>query len=71
MALVAFVQFLTAMDTKNTVSVLRSQGDPLRHYTGLTSDLEKRLTWHNAAQTITGPERRQNIDCRAFTHGRR
>ena len=40
------------METKNTVYILRSDSNQSRHYTGLTSDLEKRLKWHNA-----GPRR--------------
>ena len=36
------------MQTKNTVYILRSDSNQSRHYTGLTSDLEKRLKWHNA-----------------------
>jgi predicted GIY-YIG superfamily endonuclease len=30
------------------VYVLRSDRDPERHYVGLTSDVDKRLAWHNA-----------------------
>jgi putative endonuclease len=40
------------MDDKNTVYILRSDKDPSRHYTGLTSDLDKRLRWHNAGQNV-------------------
>jgi predicted GIY-YIG superfamily endonuclease len=32
------------------VYVLRSDRDPERHYVGLTSDVDRRLEWHN-----TGP----------------
>jgi putative endonuclease len=35
---------------KRFVYILRSQSDPLRHYVGVTSDVENRLEWHN-----TGP----------------
>lgn len=40
------------METKNTVYILRSDSNQSRHYTGLTSDLEKRLKWHNAGQNV-------------------
>ena len=40
------------MEAKNTVYILRSEINPARHYTGLTSDLEKRLKWHNAGQNV-------------------
>jgi len=33
---------------KRFVYVLRSDSDPLRHYVGVTSDVERRLEWHNA-----------------------
>lgn len=36
---------------KRFVYVLRSQSDPARHYVGLTSDVERRLGWHNAGPT--------------------
>jgi predicted GIY-YIG superfamily endonuclease len=32
---------------KQTVYIIRSNTDPSRHYTGLTSDVEARLEWHN------------------------
>ena len=37
------------------VYVLRSQSDPSRHYTGVTSDVDGRLEWHNhgpSGQTV-------------------
>jgi predicted GIY-YIG superfamily endonuclease len=40
------------METKNTVYILRSDSNQSRHYTGLTSDLEKWLKWHNAGQNV-------------------
>ena len=40
------------METKKTVYILRSDCNPSRHYTGLTSDLDKRLRWHNAGQNV-------------------
>ena len=33
---------------KRFVYVLRSESDPQRHYVGITSDVERRLEWHNA-----------------------
>jgi putative endonuclease len=38
------------MGQKTIVYILRSERDPSRHYTGLTSDLDQRLYWHNAGQ---------------------
>ena len=37
------------MDTpeKRFVYILRSDADPERHYTGITSDVAARLDWHN------------------------
>ena len=40
------------MEPKNTVYILRSESNRSRHYTGLTSDLDKRLKWHNAGQNV-------------------
>jgi putative endonuclease len=34
-------------DSARIVYVLRSESDPERHYTGLTSNLRSRLEWHN------------------------
>jgi predicted GIY-YIG superfamily endonuclease len=36
------------MGNKRFVYILRSDVDPDRHYIGITSDVEKRLRWHNA-----------------------
>jgi predicted GIY-YIG superfamily endonuclease len=38
------------MDPKRFVYILRSDTHPDRHYVGVTSDVERRLKWHN-----TGP----------------
>ena len=35
---------------KCTVYILRSEQNPDRHYTGITSDVAMRLRWHNAGQ---------------------
>ena len=32
---------------KRFVYILRSETNPQRHYTGVTSDVEARLDWHN------------------------
>jgi putative endonuclease len=43
--------------SKRTVYVLRSLADPERHYVGITSDVERRLEWHNhgpSGQTVRG-----------------
>ena len=34
---------------KRIVYILRSDPEPARHYTGLTSDLPGRLKWHNGS----------------------
>ena len=40
------------MGDKTIVYMIRSDRDPRRHYTGLTSDFEQRLRWHNAGQNV-------------------
>jgi len=40
------------MGNKTIVYILRSQHNPLRRYTGLTSDLDLRLQAHNAGQNF-------------------
>ena len=40
------------MQTTTTVYILRSDSNQSRHYTGLTSDLKKRLKWQNAGQNV-------------------
>ena len=32
--------------------VLESLAEPARHYTGLTSDPDERLAWHNAGRSV-------------------
>ena len=39
------------MSDKHFVYILRSGADPNRHYTGITSDVEKRLHWHNTGRS--------------------
>jgi putative endonuclease len=41
-------------DQKRIVYILRSNRDPARHYTGLTSDLRSRLRWHNESASGYG-----------------
>ena len=36
-------------DHKRIVYILRSEREPARHYTGLTSDLLARVEWHNGS----------------------
>ena len=43
---------MAGMEPKTIVYMLRSDSNPTRHYTGLTSDLEQRLRWHNAGQNV-------------------
>lgn len=40
------------MHAKRIVYVLRSLTIPERHYVGLTSDLSRRLAWHNAGWNV-------------------
>jgi predicted GIY-YIG superfamily endonuclease len=43
---------------KKTVCILRSDHNPERHYTGVTTDIVQRLRWHNAAwNTDTAQDR--------------
>jgi putative endonuclease len=39
------------MDPKRFVYILRSDTHPDRHYVGVTSDVERRLDWHNSGAT--------------------
>jgi predicted GIY-YIG superfamily endonuclease len=32
---------------KRFVYILRSDGDPAKHYVGITSNVDERLEWHN------------------------
>jgi predicted GIY-YIG superfamily endonuclease len=34
------------------VYILRSEREPARHYVGITSDVRRRLEWHNAGQNV-------------------
>ena len=36
------------MDSRRFVYILRSDSQPDRHYVGLTSDVTRRLVWHNS-----------------------
>jgi putative endonuclease len=38
----------SSMGEKRFVYILRSDADPNRHYVGLTSDIARRLIWHNS-----------------------
>jgi putative endonuclease len=46
------MHLVPCMKNKTIVYILRSQRNPLRRYTGLTSDLELRLQSHNAGQNV-------------------
>ena len=50
--LAAGVHIVMCMGNKTIVYVLRSQRNPLRRYTGLTSDVDLRLQAHNAGQNV-------------------
>jgi putative endonuclease len=39
-------------EDRRFVYILRSEPDPTRHYVGVTSDVTKRLQWHNAGQNV-------------------
>ena len=46
------------MSDKRFVYILRSDADPHRHYTGITSDVEARLRWLNSGPSgMTIPDR--------------
>jgi len=46
------------MESKKIVYILRRDADPKRHYVGLTSDVERRLHWHNTGPSgVTFPNR--------------
>ena len=46
------------MSDKTIVYVLRSVPHSTGRYTGLTSDIKRRLQWHNAGQNVdTAPDR--------------
>ena len=40
------------MANAHIVYILRSLSSPDRHYTGITSDVEQRRAWHNAAENL-------------------
>lgn len=40
------------MANAHIVYILRSLSSPNRHYTGITSDVEQRLAWHNAGENL-------------------
>jgi putative endonuclease len=40
------------MDNAHIVYILRSLSSPDRHYIGITSDIERRLAWHNAGENV-------------------
>ena len=46
------------MSNKTIVYVLRSECNPARRYTGITSDISRRLQWHNAGQNFHTAEDR-------------
>jgi len=46
------------MSDKHIVYILRSERDRSRRYTGLTSDVDERLRWHNAGQNTHTIENR-------------
>ena len=51
------------MRSKCLVDVLRSVQDPARFYTGVTSDVDARLTAHNAGKCPhTADSRRRELD---------
>lgn len=46
------MHLVVRMGNKTVVYILRSQRNPLRRYTGLTSDVALRLQTHNAGQNV-------------------
>jgi putative endonuclease len=41
------------MESKTTVYILKSERNPSRRYTGITSDITRRLQWHNSGQNVS------------------
>lgn len=41
------------MEPKTIVYILRSERNRSRYYTGVTSDIERRVQWHNSGQNIS------------------
>ena len=41
------------MNDRCFVYILRSDSDPQRHYVGVTSDVDRRLRWHNTEASGT------------------
>jgi putative endonuclease len=41
------------MESKTIVYILRSERNPARRYTGITSDIARRLQWHNTGQNVS------------------
>ena len=53
-----------AKSFKRALYSRRSVQTSTRHYTGLTSDLNQRLYWHNAGQTVDSPRPSLDPVCR-------
>ena len=50
------------MEQKTIVYILRSEPNPARRYTGITSNLTRRLQWHNDGENIsTADDRPWNV----------
>jgi len=41
------------MEAKTIVYILRSERNFNRYYTGITSDIVRRLQWHNSGQNVS------------------
>jgi putative endonuclease len=54
------------METKTVVYILRSIRNPSRYYTGITSDLKRRLEWHNSGQNYSTADDRPWVVSVAF-----
>jgi predicted GIY-YIG superfamily endonuclease len=48
-----FVATGYCMADKTAVYILRSVSNPSRYYIGITSDIDRRLEWHNNGQNVS------------------
>ena len=50
------------MEAKTIVYIIRSERNMSRRYTGITSDITRRLQWHNTGQNVsTADDRPWNL----------
>ena len=55
------------MESKTIVYILKSERNPFRRYTGVTSDITRRLQWHNSGQNVsTADDRPWSVHVASF-----